>query len=153
MAFGFNSEGDNGKARSGRRHRRGADVKKAHLNGRVKPEDEAARGDVGGCAKLQRWLCGMLLAALTWEEDHCCHLGEAGMMRGKAAPTKFRNLATEPRCVVHCDDFTFVGKRKDLQRMTQLMKAWYQRKVRAVLRGGANDEKDIVAQKVGEVEV
>ena len=69
------------------------------------------------------------------------------MVRGKAAPTMFHNAAAGTRCVVHGDGFMFTPRGKDLQRVTQLMKAWYQIKVRAVLGRGANDDKDtIVAQ-------
>ena len=61
------------------------------------------------------------------------------------------------RRVVHGDDFTFVGPlgpREDLQRMTQLMEAWYQMKVRAVLgKRSKRRQGNIVAQQVGEVEV
>ena len=65
------------------------------------------------------------------------------MVRGKAAPTTFHNAATGTRCVVHSDDFAFVGQRKDLQRMTQLIKAWYQIKVRDALGSGANDDMEM----------
>ena len=78
-----------------------------------------------------------------WEEDYCCHLEEAGLVLGKAVPTTFHNAETGTRCVVHGDDFAFVGPRQHLQRMTQLLKAWYQINVRAVLGSGANDDKEI----------
>ena len=45
--------------------------------------------------------------------------------------------------MAHEDDFEFVGPRKDLQRMTQLMEAWYQRRVRAELGKGATVDKEI----------
>ena len=76
----------------------------------------------------------MRLAARVWEEDHFYHLEEAGMVRGKATPTAFHITATGTRCVVHGDDFAFVDPVKKLQRMTHLMKAWYE-----VLGSGANE--------------
>ena len=61
---------------------------------------------------------------------------------------------TGTRCVVHGDDFTPVGPRKDLQRMTQLIKAWYQLKVRAALgKWSKRRQGNIVAQQVGQVKV
>ena len=73
---------------------------------RAKPEDgdhfitlPEAMGD--GCGKPKWWLYGMRLAAHAWGQDCCCHLEEAGMVRGKAAPTTFHNSATGAPCVGH----------------------------------------------------
>ena len=63
------------------------------------------------------------------------------MVRGKAAPTTFYNVATGIGCVVDGDDSTSGGPRKDLERMTQLMKVWYAIEVRAVLGSGTNGTK------------
>ena len=97
----------------------------------------------GGSAKLKWWLCGIKPAARAWEEDCCFHPEEAGMVRGKAAPTTFHTASSGTRCVAHGDDFEFVGPRKDMQRMTQLLGAWCQRRARAVLGSEADDDKEI----------
>ena len=54
----------------------------------------------GGYAKLKRWLHGMRPGAWAWEENFCCHLEEAGIVRGKAAPTKFHTVAIRTRIVL-----------------------------------------------------
>ena len=122
------------------------DVKEAHLNGRVKPENgdhfvTLSEDMGGGCAELN----GMRPAARAREEDHCC---QAAMVRGTSASTTFHDAATGTRCVVHGDNFTFVGPRKDMQRMTQLMEAWYQIKERAVLGRGENSDREIIDDEV-----
>ena len=75
------------------------DVKKAHLNGRVKDEDGdhyvKLPGDMHGeCGALKRRLYGMRPAARAWEEDYLQQIGGEGLERGKAAPTAFGHAKT-----------------------------------------------------------
>ena len=84
------------------------DVKKAHLNAKVKEGDEIyvelpeeARAGHGRCGKLKRWLYGMRPAASAWEEEYSSKLVEVGFRRGKAATTVFVNEQAGVRCVVH----------------------------------------------------
>ena len=82
-------------------------------------------------------------AARGWEDDYSQRMEDAGMKRGKAASTTYYNAATGTRCVVHGDDFTFMGPSRDLARMRGLMEEWYQIKVRAILGDGPEDDKEI----------
>jgi len=124
------------------------DVKKAHLNGIVGEDDhvfvklpvEAGVGDKVG--KLKRWLYGMRPAAQAWENDYVEHFKEVGLARGKAAPTVFYDPVSQLRCVVHGDDFTFLGYEDELMKIKEHMQGWYQLKVRAVLGDDLYDDKE-----------
>jgi hypothetical protein len=125
------------------------DVKKAHLNGVVEDGDKAyielpeEAAEAGMCGRLRRWLYGIRPAASAWEKDYAGRLESVGFRRGKAAPTVFFNEGTEVRCVVHGDDFTFLGRASELCRIKGLMQEWYQVKVRAVLGDDPEDDKRI----------
>ena len=104
------------------------DVKKAHLNGKVKegehvyihlPQEAGAKGK---CGRLRRWLYGMRPAAHGWEEDYSNKLASLGFKKGKAAPTVLYCKELQVRAVVHGDDFTFVGFKKDLKEVERRMK-------------------------------
>ena len=62
-----------------------------------------------------------------------------GCKRGIGAPTVFHNKEAETRLVVHGDDFTFSGPRKELERIRRKMKEWYEIKDRGIM-GSGNDE-------------
>ena len=125
------------------------DVKKAHLNGvvgegvSVYVELPWEAGAGGKCGKLRRWLYGMRPAASAWEKDYCDRFEEAGFRRGRAAPTVLYNPETEVRVVAHGDDFTLIGKDKELKDIKELMKSWYSLKVRGVLGPEVGDDKKI----------
>ena len=57
----------------------------------------------------------MRKAAAGWEEDYAKRLQGEGFRRGRGAPTVFWNEKTAVRVVVHGDDFTFAGVRKELE--------------------------------------
>ena len=112
------------------------DVKKAHLNG-VIPEGELVYVELpaeaeapGMCGRLIRWLYGMRPAASAWEKDYTDRLESIGFVRGTAAPTAFYSPAMDCSCVVHGDDFTFLGYDEDLQKVASDMRGWYELKVR-----------------------
>ena len=125
------------------------DVKKAHLNGTVgedecayimlAPEDKVE----GRCGRLRKWLYGMRPAASAWERDYTEKLESIGLMRGRSAPTVFFNSETLVRCVVHGDDFTFMGPGEELKLITKAMKGWYDLKVRATLGEDPGDDRHI----------
>ena len=48
-------------------------------------------------------------AASAWEKDFSEKLEEFGLVTGVSAPTAFYCKEKELRCVVHGDDFTFMG--------------------------------------------
>jgi hypothetical protein len=125
------------------------DVKKAHLNGVVGDGVDVyielpwEAGAKGRCGKLKRWLYGMRPAASAWEKDYCDRFEAAGFHRGRAAPTVMHNPETGVRVVVHGDDFTFIGREKELRKVKKLMASWYSLKVRGVLGPEASDDKKI----------
>jgi hypothetical protein len=133
----------------GRQARRGqekvalcfVDVKKAHLNGILKqgelayvelPEQYAVPGM---CGRLNRWLYGMRQAASAWEDDYVAKFRDAGFAQGKASPTVFFNPKTKTRCVVHGDDFTFLGLISQVDDIISKMASWYEIKVRGKMTG------------------
>ena len=126
------------------------DVKKAHLNAKLEegemvyvslPEEAEANGK---CGRLKRWLYGMRPAAGAWEKDYCKNLEGIGFVRGKAAPTVFRNEKSGTMAFVHGDDFVFLGAEEDLRRVREEMAGWYQIKVKAVMGPGKGDDKEVV---------
>ena len=142
---------------NGRRRRSGGngikvmliDVKKAHLYGMVKEGEEAyiqlpgEAGQEGRCGRLRRWLYGMRPAAGAWEDEYSEKLEAMGFKKGKAVPTAFYNEEKRVRCVVHGDDFTFVGERGPLEEVAKGMRKHYELKVRAVLGDEARDDKEV----------
>ena len=127
------------------------DVKKAHLNGVVQPEDgrryvEAPeeRRKPGVCWRLRRWLYGMRPAARAWEDDYAEKLATEGMVRGKAAPTCFWGKDLQTRALVHGDDFVVAGPEAGVNHIRNKMQEWYEIKVRATLGTAAGDDREIV---------
>jgi len=54
-------------------------------------------------------------AANAWEKEYVGKLSTIGFERGKYSPVVFYNSVTGVRCVVHGDDFTFMGCDIDLR--------------------------------------
>ena len=105
------------------------DVRKAHLNGICEEEEWVELPEEmwkwGRYARLRRWLYGMRKAASRWEEEFAGKFEAAGFVRGKAAPTIFRNDKTGVKVVVHGDDFTMSGVKEELVEMRRKMEGWY----------------------------
>ena len=107
------------------------DVRKAHLNGvcdvdayvELPVEANAEKGKIG---KLKRWLYGMRPAGHAWEKDYTDNFAKEGLVRGKASAAVFHNKGNGMICVVHGDDFTFLGREKDLNYMKSKMGEWYE---------------------------
>ena len=124
------------------------DVCKAHLNGICEQDDVYVQlpeeaGAEGKCGRLRRWLYGMRGAAQGWEDDYVKKLLGVGFKRGRAAATTFFNPTSGVRCVVHGDDFTFLGCEKGLREVQAQMEEWYDVKVRGVLGQDTGDLKKI----------
>ena len=85
----------------------------------------------------------MRLAAHAWEIDYSKHLKDFGMRKGLSAPTVFYCEARQLRCVVHGDDFTFLGWDKDLDEIVERMKKTYELKVRGRMSGDPTDAQEI----------
>jgi hypothetical protein len=58
---------------------------------------------------------------------------ENGFARGKACAVIFHHKERDLALAVHGDDFTFCGLEEDLIWITELMKTWFEIKVRAML--------------------
>jgi hypothetical protein len=112
------------------------DIKKAHLNGHLE-EDERAYVSMpegcckpGRCGRLKRWLYGMRPAAHAWEKDYTSKFKILGLVAGISAPTVFHDPLRDVQCLVHGDDFTFLGWGKDLKDIEEGLKEFYELKVR-----------------------
>ena len=106
------------------------DVKKAHLvpvcHGDVYIELPSEAGCAPEeCGKLIHWLYGCRKAGQAWEDHYSRVLGDAGFFRGVASPVAFHHKTREMWCVVHGDDFSFVGFDKDLDFIEHLLKQNY----------------------------
>ena len=55
----------------------------------------------------------------------------------------FHNPSTGTRCVVHGDDFAFLGYAAELEKVEVKMSEWYELKVRGVLGTDPGDDKEI----------
>ena len=64
-----------------------------------------------------------LRSVSAWEEDYATKLVGAGFRRGASAPTVFYCEDTKVRCVVHGDDFTFLGHEEDLIKIRKRLKS------------------------------
>ena len=82
------------------------------------------------CGKLKRWLYGMRGAAQAWETLYAEKLGAVGFEQGVSSPAVFYNPTTEPRLVVHGDDFTLLAYADEIEKLKQMMSSWFDVKVR-----------------------
>ena len=89
-------------------------------------------------------LYGFRQAAAAWERLYSGKLEGCGFVRGKSCGVVFYHPARDVSCVVHGDDFTFVGCEEDLRWITKMMRGWFDIKVRAKLGPDAEDDKDVV---------
>ena len=64
-------------------------------------------------------------AASAWEEDYSENLKQNGYERRLAAPTAFANKEKGVRMVVWGDDFTFLGRDKELKEAADILRQWY----------------------------
>ena len=66
-----------------------------------------------------------------------------GFKRGVGAPVVFHNPRTGVRLVVHGDDFTFSGTRRELEVIRERMKEWYEVKDRGIMGSGGDEIKEV----------
>ena len=76
----------------------------------------------GEVCQLRSCLYGMRKAAAGWDEEYAKRFEKEGYKRGIGAPTVFHNKEAETRLMVHGDDFTFSGSRKELERIRRKTK-------------------------------
>jgi hypothetical protein len=123
------------------------DVKKAHLYPRCEAEvfielPSEAGAKPGMCGQLVHWLYGFRPAAQAWESHYSKNLESIGFVRGRASPVAFYNKESDVSCLVHGDDFTFVGGGAELDAVEAKMKEWYELKVKARLGDEPGDDKE-----------
>jgi hypothetical protein len=124
------------------------DVKKAHLNPICQQDvyielpAEAGAGP-GVCGKLEHWLYGFRPAAQAWENHYAANLASQGFARGVASPVLFWNAQCDVSCLVHGDDFVFVGEPSGLDTIEDSMQQWYEVKVKARLGCEEGDAKEV----------
>jgi hypothetical protein len=123
------------------------DARKAHLHAMAEREVfvdlPPERRRPGFCAKLRRCLYGTRDAPARWEAYLTSELAKMGFTRGQASPCCFHNAKTEVQCVVHGDDFVFVGKGEDLAKIEKQMQAGFLIKLMGRLGGDADDCKEL----------
>jgi hypothetical protein len=94
------------------------DVKKAHFYPLCDQDvyvdlPEEAGASPSMCGKLVHWLYGFRPAAQAWENHYAGNIEAEGFARGLASPVFFYSSARDVSCLVHGDDFTFVGFPED----------------------------------------
>ena len=124
------------------------DVKKAHLIPRCEqdvyvqlPAEAGARK--GECAKLNFWLYGCRPAAQAWEKHYGGTLGKMDFGKSEACPVAFTHKTRDLICIVHGDDFMFVGPDEDLDFAWNILNKEYQIKNRGRLGSGRKDVQEI----------
>ena len=96
------------------------------------------------CGKLNFWLHGCRSAAQAWENWYASKLVETGFSRCEACSIVFGHAGRDLDCVVHGDDFIFLGGDFQLDCVTAKMQEWFESKVRARLGGWAADHKEVI---------
>lgn len=123
------------------------DAKKAHLNPKCEEDvyielPQEAGAEEGTCGKLKYWLYGFRKAASEWEKFYAEKLEECGFQRGAGCPVLFYHAGQDLSAGAHGDDFVFCGYEEDLRWIADYLKKHFELKVRAVLGGGAEDDKE-----------
>jgi hypothetical protein len=140
-------------AATGRRTSKGGrkilviDARKAHLHA---PAERLVYVDLppearqpGMCARLRRCLYGTRDAPARWEAFLAGELEKMGFERGRASPCCFKHEARDLRCIVHGDDFVFVGTDPDLEWVQQGMSACFLIKIIGRLGGDDGDLQEL----------
>ena len=83
-------------------------------------------------------------AAAGWEEEYATKFESIGYTRGVAAPTVFMNEETGVRLVVHGDDFSFCGSRRELEKVRTQMAEWWDIKDRGIMGSEEDEIKEVV---------
>ena len=125
------------------------DARKAHLKSKcekfvyVKLPEECGCPE-GMCAKLNYLLYGFRKAATAWEDHYSKLFESVGFQRGEACGVVFYNKERDISMAVHGDDFTLCGMEEDLVWIRDLMKSWFEIKLRAMLGPEEKDDKEVV---------
>jgi hypothetical protein len=102
----------------------------------------AAGAKPGVCGKLENWLYGFRPAAQAWESQYAKKLESIGFVRGRASPVSFYDAVSDVSCLVHGDDFTFVGGQDGLDFVEKNTKEGCELKVKARQGDDSQDDKE-----------
>ena len=97
----------------------------------------------GKCALLKRCLYGTRDAPARWEAYLAAELAKMGFMRGAASACCFQHHSRDLRCVVHGDDFVFVGPDDELLWVGAEMRKSFLIKEIGKLGGDADDMQEL----------
>ena len=113
------------------------DARKAYYNAKparpvyvTLPQEDA---QAGMCARLNWCMYGTREAASRWTETYTKVLEDLGFRKGKASPCVFLHQSRQLRLVVHGDDFTTSGTRKELDLLEKQIAAQFEIKIRGRL--------------------
>ena len=82
---------------------------------------------------LKKSAYGTRDAAQNWKESYMELMVQQGVQKGKASPCCFLEPVRKRTCVVHGDDFTVLGDRKQLDWCRERMQERYPAKIRGRL--------------------
>ena len=97
----------------------------------------------GYCGKLLKSMYGTKDAAHNWELRYSSFLQSVGFTPGISSPCIFYNDKFQCQCVVHGDDFTFVGSDAALDFVSEAMSKEFDIKLRGRLGPEDGDDKII----------
>ncbi|CAE8636765.1 unnamed protein product, partial [Polarella glacialis] len=106
------------------------------------PEEDA---EPGMCGMLNKCMYGTRDAARRREETYTQHLLDLGFKQGRASPCCFTHSTRDLHCVVHGDDFTFLGDDIDLDWIQSAVALKFEIKVRGRLGDGPEDVQEMLA--------
>ena len=106
------------------------------------PDEDA---EPGMCGKLIKSMYGTRDAAQNWGEEYAKFMVDIGFRRGKSSPCVFWHKGKALRCVVHGDDFTLLGWKKELDWFWSTIKARFECKHRGRL---GPEEKDAKSTRI-----
>ena len=92
---------------------------------------------------LQRCMYGTRDAGSIWEETYASALEQIGFKRGRASPSCFKHPTLGMSFVVHGDDFTAIGTKKNLDHYEAELNNKFDLKVRSRLSNEEGTDKEI----------
>ena len=98
-----------------------SDIKRAHFFAKAGrpifieiPVEDRRPGDEGKVSRLNQRLYGTRDAATNWQEEFIATLQNNGFTKRRASPCNFHQSQRQISVIVHADDFTSTGTKKQL---------------------------------------
>ena len=121
------------------------DVKRAYFHAPVTrdvyvqlPDED---GGAGQCGKLNMSMYGTRDAASNWEAAYTDFHASSGFTPGISSPCAFYHQARDIHCVIHGDDFTYLGRDEDLDWLQGVLTQTFEIKIRGRLGPEKQDDK------------